>query len=256
VSRPTVHGVYDYWLGGAQHLRADRELGKAVEERFPSVPVHMRAAKKFHLRAARWAAEEGISRFIRAGAVTWQADGNVHDAAREVIPGAEVIYVNRNPEAHAWAQALLAADPGVTAVRGALSRPAGLLAAGPVAEMLAAGEPVCLIIGMALHFTPPAKAREITAAYAGALPPGSVLVMSLALLDRSPEADRLLAMFTPAPLYRHTARDVASWLGDAGLEIAPPGVTDVRVIPGHSWAASELPPRAPGVTVGALGVVP
>jgi hypothetical protein len=252
----TVTGVYDYWLGGGRHLRADRELGKAIEEEFPSARAHVRAARDFHLRVTRWCAERGIARFIRSGAVTWQPGGsNVHDAAREVNPGAQVVYVNRDAGAHDWARELLADGPGTAAVHAPASHPAEVLGAPPVAALLAPREPVCMIIGMVLHFAAPEAAAAGIAAYAGALPSGSVIAVSVSLPDDSPQAGRLLAMFAPARVHRHTVADVRGWLKGAGLEVVPPGVRDVRLLPGGAWALGELPPRAPGMTAGALGLV-
>jgi S-adenosyl methyltransferase len=252
---PTVHGVYDYMLGGAEHRHADRELGDAITREFPSVPAHVRAAREFHLRAARRAAEQGISRFIAAGIASWKpGTRNVHDAAREAVPEAEAVYVYRGTEAHAWARVLLP-RPGARSVRGAVERPGELLSAGPVAAMLAGGRPVHLALGMTLHFAPAGEAREQLAVYAGALPPGSEVALSVALADHSPRADRLLGMFTPAKVYRHTAGDVAGWLEAAGLRAEPPGVCDVRLLLRcDRWP--EVPPRAPGMTAGALARKP
>jgi hypothetical protein len=254
---PTVHGVYDYMRGGDQHERADRDLAKAIEGEFPQVPVHVRAASDFDLRVTRWCAERGINRFIRAGAVTWQPDGrNVHDAAREADPGARVVYVNSDAEAHDWVRGLLACDPGVSAVHEPVERTAEVLAAPAVAALLAPREPVCLIIGMVLHFAPASRAEARVCAFATALPSGSVLAVSLSLPDHSPRADRLLALYTPSRMWRHTAEDVAGWMEGAGLDLVPPGVCDVRVmLRGGVWAPGEHPAAAPGMTVGALGLV-
>lgn len=253
---PTIHGVYDYWLGGSMHLKADRDLGKAIAEEFPSVPAHVRAAKEFHLRVTRWCAERGIARFIRAGAVTWQPGGrNVHDAARAVIPAARVAYVNRDAEAHDWARALLADGPGTAAALADAGRPGDVLAAPPVAALLAPGEPVCLILGMVLHFASGPDAAARVAAYAAALPPGSAVAVSVSLPDDSPRAARLLAMYTPARMRRHTAADVEGWMEGAGLRVVPPGVGDVRLLlRGGTWAPGRQH-AGPGVTVGALGLV-
>lgn len=248
----TVHGVYDVMRGGDQHVRADRDLAKAIEAEFPQVPVHVRAASDFDLRVTRWCAERGINRFIRAGAVTWQPDGrNVHDAA----PGAQVVYVNRDAEAHGWARTLLACDPGVSAVHASIERTAEVLAAPAVADLLAPREPVCLIIGMVLHFAPADRAAARIRELAGALPAGSVLAVSLSLPDHSPRADRLLSMYTPSRMHRHTAEDVHGWMEGAGLDLVPPGVCDVRVLlRGGVWAPGERPAAAPGMTVGAVGL--
>jgi S-adenosyl methyltransferase len=257
-SGPTVYGVYDYWLGGVQRQRADRELGKAIAEEFPSFPAQVRAASDFCARVARYCAERDIARFIRAGAVTWQPEGrNVHEAARKVNPGARVVYVNRDAEAHEWALELLAGSPGVAAAHAPSCRPAEVLEAPPVAALLAGGLPVCLIIGMVLHFADAGEAAAAVAAYAAALPAGSVIAVSVTLPDNSPQADRLLSMFTPARIRRHTARDVRRWLKKgAGLKLVAPGVRDVRLVPGNGWASAQLPPRAPVLTVGTLGRKP
>src|ERR1700761_5230405 len=93
---PTVHGIYDYWLDGCDHLRSDRELARAIGAKFPGVPVHVRMAREFHLRAARWCAEQGIIRLIGAGIASHKPRiPNLHDAAREVAPEASAVYVHR-----------------------------------------------------------------------------------------------------------------------------------------------------------------
>lgn len=224
--KPTVHGVYNYWMGGSQHSRADRELGRSIAERFPQVPVHVWAAQEFHLRVTRWAAERGISRFIHAGPVTVLPGGcNVHDAARQVDREAEVIYVNWEAEAHEWAQEMLT---GGKPARAVLAAPGDLDSAPAVAQILADGEPVLAIAGLALHFMDAGTAAAMTAHVAGALPSGSYGVVSLAVPGDSPRADEVLKMFTPARIYRHTAQGVTGWLEDAKLTVLPPGVRDVR----------------------------
>jgi hypothetical protein len=250
---PTVHGTYDYFLGGGQHTRADRDLARAIGARFPMVPVHVRAAQDFHLRAARWCAERGVSRFIHCGHVTALPPGrNVHDAVREASPGARTIYFYRDDGARSLSAGLLAGEPGVTAAR---SGEGGLLGLDAAAAMLADGEPVCVIAGMLFHFVPAGRAAARIARLSAALPSGSVVVVSMAVPGESRPAAELLAMFTPAPVRRHRAGDLAGWLEAAGLRIVPPGVADVRVIPGESgWAAGEFPARAPGYIAGVLAV--
>lgn len=252
---PTVHGIYDFWLGGSQHMRADRELATAVAAEFPTVPARVRAAKEFHLRAARWCAERGISRFIRAGAVTWVPEGrNLHEA----VPRAQVVYATRDAEAHQWALHQLACPPRVTAVQARVSDPAGLLAAPPVKAMTAEGEPVALVIGMVLHCAAGTDAAAHVEAYARALPAGSVIAVSLAVPGRSARAGKLMSMLgAAAPVYRHSPADVLGWLQGAGLEVVPPGVADVRslLLPGcrGEWAG-QVKAASPGTVVGALAV--
>lgn len=251
---PTIHGIYDFWLGGGQHLREDREVAQAIEARYPSVPLHVRAAQDFHLRAARWAAQQGISRFVHAGHITALPSGrNVHDAAREVIPDAQVVYAYRHQAAYAFSEGLLDWDEGATAV---LSRTGGFLASDPVRAWVEAGEPVCVIAGLVLHFVDAGTAEARVARAAKALPPGSVFVVSMTLPGTRPAADEVLAMFTPARTYRHTAGDLTGWLEDAGLKIVPPGVTDVRIVPRPGQPSCGLSPRAAGFIGGVLAVKP
>lgn len=251
---PTIHGVYDFWLGGGQHLHADRELAQAIACRFPSVPAHIRAAQQFHLRAARWCAEQGISRFVHAGHLTaLPSPLNVHDAAREVRPGAEVVYAYRDEKVRTLSEGLLAGKRGVTAV---LSGQGGFLDCEPVRGWVREGEPIALIAGLLLHFTPAERAASRIARAAAALPAGSVFAASVALAADSPRARDLLAMFTPAEVYRHTAGDFEGWLTAAGLEIVQPGVMDVRVVPGPGWAPAMVPDGGPGYIAGALARKP
>jgi hypothetical protein len=251
---PTIHGTYDYWLGGGQHLREDRELAQAIEARYPSVPSHVRAAQDFHLRAARWCAGQGISRFIHAGNVTALPSGrNVHDAVRETDPGAEVIYAYRHPSAFGFSSGLLDWDDGTTAV---LSRTGGFLAADPVRVMLAAGEPVCLIAGLVLHFVDAGTAAARVARAAAALPSGSVFVVSMTLPGTRPAAGEILRMFTAGRTRRHTAGDLTAWLEGAGLKIVEPGVTDVRVVPRPGQPPGDLSAGDRGCIGGVLARKP
>lgn len=251
--RPTIHGVYDFWLGGGQHLRADRELAQAIAAKYPSVPAHIRAAQQFHLDAARWCAEQGITRFIHAGHLTALPEGrNVHDAARQVDPGAEVIYAYRNEGAHALSEGLLSADGRATAV---LVGEGGILGGEPVRAWMEDGEPVCVIAGMLLHFAPADRAASRVARLAAALPPGSVFVVTMALAVNSPRARDILGMFTPGRTYQHTAADLEGWLDAAGLKMMAPGVMDVLVVQDSGWER-EAPGRSPGFMAGALAAKP
>jgi S-adenosyl methyltransferase len=228
---PTVRGITDYWCGGRSHTAADREHAGRVAAEFPLVPAEVRAACAFHLRAARWAAEQGISRFLLAGPVAWEpGGGSAHEAAREVIPGARAVYVIWEEGACAWARALFAGDPGLAAVRACAGQPAAVLAAPPAAALLAPGEPVCLVLGLLLHFFPGPEAAGIVSAYAAALPPGSAVAVSAACRDSSPQGARLRRMSAQARAYPHAMRDIAGWLEGAGLGIVPPGVRDVRPV--------------------------
>jgi hypothetical protein len=252
----TAHGVWDYWLRGNSFRPADRELARAIAARFPLVPVHMRAANDFTLRAARWAALRGVSRFVRAGPVTWLPGGrNVHDAARKVNPRCEVAYADGDEQAHDMIAGLTSGARRTGAVRADPCDPAGLLGSAPVSGWVAEGEPVCLIVWLSLSFAEPGEAAGIVEAYATALPAGSAIALTVALADDSPGAAELLEMFSPGRGYRCTAQDVTAWLAAAKLETVPPGVADVRLLGRPGWVADGLEPVPPGIIVGGTGLV-
>jgi hypothetical protein len=255
-SEATEYGLYDYWLGGSSYRPADQELGDAIAKRFPALPGRVRLALGFTLRVTRWAAEHGISRIIREGSVTYLRRRNVHDIARQVNPAAEVVYVNRDEEAHKLMVALTRCARRTTAVHAAIAEPSKLLASPPAGEWIAGGGPVALISWMSLSFAPPEAAPGLVAAYAQALPPGSAIALTVALADDTPEAGELQAMYAPEKVCRHTAEDVAGWLEGAGLRVMAPGVADVRAFERPGWVADRLEARAPGMIAGALAVKP
>jgi hypothetical protein len=253
---PAVHGIHDFWLGGSQHLRADRDLARAVEERFPAMPASIRAARDFCLRAARWSAQErGISRFIRADAVARPHGPHVHGEVRAVNPSARVVYVSRTPGAHAWTQALLGGD-GIEAAEA--GGPAEVAQAPAVAGLLSGGEPACLVLGLTGHTVPPRDAAGLTAGWVRLMPPGSVIVAAL-LADGDPGDIAALSAVFPVPVYRHSLAEVRARLVEAGLRSPfPPGapwVGDARAMLSSRWAAGrDVPP--PGRPAGIIALRP
>lgn len=250
----TVIGIHDYWLGGHSHLRADREAGRRIAARWPSVPVLMRAAQDFHLRAAAWCAQRGVDRFVRLATATWLPGRNVHDAVRRVNPRARVAYMARQTDALVLSEGLLDGRDGTAAFRGSADDPAGVLAAAPVAEMLAAGEPVCVILPLVLHFLPPAGAAKIMAEYTAALPGGSYVVVSAMVTADRAAAREFREAFTPDPVYRihpWSPRDVRRAL--SGLDRVPPGVVPVHRWPARTrWAGPQLEGQIPVRVVGGV----
>jgi hypothetical protein len=96
-----------------------------------------------------------------------------------------------------------------------------------VAAGLDLSAPACLIMAALLHFFPVEAGRDLVARYAAALAPGSYVILTMGLAD-GPAADRFFELYSkgPAPLYKHSAEDFASFFGD--LPLVPPGVTDAR----------------------------
>jgi S-adenosyl methyltransferase len=224
---PNMARVYDHLLGGKDAFPADRaEVGRLLAV-YPPLRDMARENRAFVAEAARWAAEQGISQVIDLG-VGLPATPSVHQAARAVIPTAQVAYVDTDPVvlSHAWA--LLATRDGVTAVRADLRDPQAVFVNQELRAVIDSARPVCVILGAVLHFMDASAARAVTAGYARLMAPGSCLVISVASFDDQALAKQLAAEYTVAEWHNHTAADVASFF--AGLDMVGPGVGEA-----HTW---------------------
>ncbi|EID53070.1 SAM-dependent methyltransferase [Saccharomonospora xinjiangensis] len=191
LSRPSPGRVYDYWLGGSHNYAVDREFAERQLARAPEIREAVRENRAFLRRAVRFAAASGIRQFVDIGSGL-PTQGNVHEIADEVDPGAAtVVYIDNEPVASAHARILLedTADP---ARHRAL---AGDFFDGPAlwervrAEGLDPREPICLLTVALLHLLPSERQPEsVLAFYRDQLAPGSLLVLSHACLDTGDEA--------------------------------------------------------------------
>jgi S-adenosyl methyltransferase len=108
---PNIARMYNYWIGGKDHLAADRQAADGVTADFPEVAQVARANRKFVTRAVRYVAEQGITQFIDVGAGL-PARPAVHEIAQAVNPAARVAYVDNDKLVLAHARALLAGGAG------------------------------------------------------------------------------------------------------------------------------------------------
>lgn len=87
---------YDYWLGGKNNFAVDRASGDAIAARFPTIRVSTMENRRFLGRAVRYlAAEAGIDQFLDIG-TGLPAEGNTHEVAQQIVPGARVVYVDND----------------------------------------------------------------------------------------------------------------------------------------------------------------
>ncbi len=68
---------------------------------------------------------------------------------------------------------------GIAAVRADLTDPAAVLGEPGLRQVIDLAEPVCLSLGLVLHFMPADRAREVAAGYTAAIAPGSCAVISV-----------------------------------------------------------------------------
>jgi O-methyltransferase involved in polyketide biosynthesis len=222
---PSIARVYDYLLGGKDHLAADREIGEELVAIYPGVRDLVEANRRFLARAVDWAADQGVGQFIDLGC-GMPTEPSTHETAQAVRPGALVAYVDTDPVALAHRRAFAEhGNDAVTVAGGDARDVAGVIKA--VSPGIDVSAPVCLVMGCLLHFFAADEARDLVAAYAAALAPGSYLVLSVSRGDGS-RADAYLSAYSVgvAQAYNHTAEEIAGFFGE--LPLVPPGVVVAR----------------------------
>lgn len=222
---PSPARVYDALLGGKENYEADRALAARLAELSPMIGENARDNRAFGRRAVGFLMREhGIRRFLDIGSGL-PTQENVHEVAHGIDPLARVVYVDNDPLAVAHARALLARDERVEAVEADLRSPDALLAAPQVAGLLAAGEPVGLLLLAVLHFIPDdADPYAIVRRLHDALPPGSFLVISHGTGDTGREraAEVGDSYRASEPLAVRSRDDIRRFF-DA-TELVPPGL--------------------------------
>jgi S-adenosyl methyltransferase len=234
-SLPNMARIYNYWLGGKDHFAADRAEADRLVALYPPLPALVRENRAFLIKAAGWAAQQGIGQFIDLGAGL-PVSPSVHQAARAVLPAARVAYVDIDPVVLTHAVALLATGDGVAAVDADLRDPAAVLGHQDLRAVINPGRPVCVILGAVVHFLDPDAARAVTAGYASLMAPGSCLILSCARFENEALAKQLAEEYTAATWYNHSPADIEEFFG--GLELAGPGVTEARTWPKRPHKAS------------------
>ncbi|MHA6764299.1 SAM-dependent methyltransferase [Streptacidiphilus sp. PAMC 29251] len=249
LDQPNAARVYDYYLGGSHNFAVDREMARQAMELWPDLPVIMRANRAFLLRVVQYVAEQGVTRFLDIGSGI-PTFGAVHEIARETAPQARVVYVDRDPVAVAHSRLMLKDDPLSEVVEADMRDTAGLLAQPAVAGLLAAGEPVAVLLVAVLHFIsdeedPEAILRQLHQA----MPAGSMLVLSHAGLEGRPDQTgphQDLYARTPTPLTMRSMERITGMF--AGFELVEPGVVYFsQWHPENPAAVEEHPERLVGM---------
>jgi S-adenosyl methyltransferase len=226
---PSVARMYDFFLGGEDHFAVDRLAAEEVSRALPGVAGVARSNREFLRRAVRFAAERGVDQFLDLGAGL-PTQGNVHEIARSVHPGARVVYVDHDPVVTSHARALLTGDGNAAVVDADLRDPGAVLSDPRVRELIEFDRPVCVLFVAVLHFLPDEEdPAGVVRRYRDAVPMGSHLVLSHAALEeqRNREVGDAYRSAS-APFVARTRAQVTAFLD--GLEIVGPGV--VRL---HEW---------------------
>lgn len=246
--------MYDYLLGGKDNYAADQEAAEGAVASFPTLRTAARENRAFLGRAVRYVVEEtGIRQFLDIGSGLPTAH-NVHQVAQRHDPDARVVYVDNDPIVLTHGRALLSTDDRTTVIERDIRDPRSILEDPEATALLDFSKPVAVLAVAILHFiTDEENPGDIVAQLRAALAPGSVLVLSHATAEISPET----ALGVQSAYRRQgvplTLRDRAELtkLFD-GFELVEPGIQVVS-----DWRAtvpeSERPSHAEVSWYGGIG---
>jgi len=230
LTTPNRARVYDCLLGGTDNFPGDRELARQLadpETGYPGLPALARQNRRFILTAAGWLARRGIAQYLDLGCGLPSVPA-VHEAAREHVPGARVVYADSDTMAVSHTAASLRGADGLTAVTADLRDPDAVLSLA--VRHLDLSCPVAVILGAVLHSVPRGEARRLAARYAGRLAPGSAAVISVLSIP-DPELARRARELSGGGWHGHTAADVQGWFTGAGLRTVRRQAGDVACFP-------------------------
>lgn len=184
--------MWNYWIGGKDHFRADREAGDQVLEAMPALPDIARMLRRFLTTTVDELTAAGVRQFLDIGTGLPTAD-NTHDVAQRAAPESRIVYVDHDPVVIRHAQALLTSSPaGKTDYIQADLRDWATILAG-AQRTLDFSRPVAVILIAVLHFILDAEdPHEMISRMMADLAPGSYLVIAHAASDI--EADTAAAM--------------------------------------------------------------
>jgi hypothetical protein len=230
VDVPHSARMYDYFLGGKDNFKADRETADKAALSYPPARTAIRENRAFLGRGVRYLVQEaGIRQFLDIGTGLPSTD-NVHEVAQSIDPTCRVVYVDNDPIVLAHAHALLTSTPeGRTAYIDADLRDVQTILGNPVLrETLDFDRPIALGLVAILHFiTDEDHPREIIRTLLDALPSGSYLMASHSTAEHDPVGSHGFQRTYRAAGVPIQTRDAAEFaeLAFAGLELIEPGVT-------------------------------
>ena len=238
VTRAHPARVYDYWLGGKDNYKADREAAQQVIEAIPSILAGVRANRAFLRRAVQYlAGEAGIRQFLDIGTGLPTAE-NTHEVAQAIAPESRIVYVDNDPIVLAHARALLTSTPeGATAYVDADVRDTATIL-DAAAGVLDFGQPIAVMSLLVLQYVPDEdRPGEIVSRLMDAVPSGSYLTISDTTTDIDTErvtdgTARLNARLGPAQSTLRTREQIVRYFD--GLELVEPGIVPLpqwRTVP-------------------------
>jgi len=225
-SRASIARVYDYLLGGKDHLEVDRRAADAVRAVVPEVGQIARDNRAFLRRGVTYLVREaGIRQILDIGSDLPRED-NVNEIARAIDPDVRIVYVDNDPVVLAHARALLAVDDQTAVVTADLRRPGELFDEVAAVGLLDLTAPfAALLCGVVHHLSDEDDPAGILAAVRERLSPGSHLLLSHFLDDGRSRAYKLEVAFLHGGLGSgrfRTWEELREYF--RGLELVEPGL--------------------------------
>ena len=229
----SIARIYDYWLGGKDNFKADRDAAEQMIQQYPDIVAGVRKNRAFLGRAVHYlAAEAGIRQFLDIG-TGLPSSNNTHEVAQGAAPGARIVYVDNDPIVLSHAQALLTSTPeGACAYVDADIRDTGKILKD-AANLLDFSRPVAVCLIMILQFIPDEDDPvSIVRALVDAIPSGSYLTVAHPASDVDqhvgPALRQLSTRMGGTRAVPRSYQEVSRFFD--GLEMVEPGLVQL-----HRW---------------------
>lgn len=249
----SLAGVYDFSAGGDDNTRTDRLTVLEFEKKWPGIASNAVANARFLQRVVRYMADQGIRQILDLGAgkPKQQPGSNVHEILTATTGDGNVVYVEKDPTAHAHARAIWGRQPGTGYVEADLSDVNEVLGSSEVERLIDFDQPVGLLMLASLHYVL-GDVRPTVQRYADAVPPGSLMAISHMASDGAPAQllDDLYAVYEPAGGAAIRTTDEIDTLF-CGWSLVEPGLVEVR-----DWRPEEDMQRGPHQLLGGVAVKP
>lgn len=239
VSRASIARVYDYLLGGKEHLEVDRRAAEALLNVVPEVAEIAKDNRSFLRRGVEYLVREaGIRQIVDVGSGLPNA-GNVHEVAHAIDPGVRIIYVDNDPVVLAHARALLATGEHTAVITADLREPDSIFDRIAALGLLDLDRPFAVLLsGVVHHLSDDDDPDAVVARVRTRLCPGSYLLLTHFLFDDEARAHALERAFLHGGLGSgrfRTWEQLRGYFG--GLEMVEPGL-----VYANDWRPDEHTP--------------
>jgi hypothetical protein len=188
-SVPSMARAYDFMLGGAHNFAVDRMVAEQADKVMPGAARIAQINRAFLRRAVRYMLDHGITQFLDIGSGI-PTVGNVHEVAQDAVPGARVLYVDKDPIAVAHSEMLLATNKNADVLKADMRDPEAIIDSAQARQLLTFDAPIGLLMVMMVHWVPDSDDPwALIARYRDALPAGSFLAISHVTADQ--RADKI-----------------------------------------------------------------